>query len=131
MKSQKLCGYELTVCDASQGLVEGGCVAVISECDTHSSREKPSGQSEGLLILQQPAPEALIVHLVTLTQHTITLLGWTISVIIPILVFCSVFLSRCSFIIRFICNSFSCFFETVLYEFLNLFLLHKTNHLKG
>lgn len=42
---------ELTVCDASQGLVEGGRVTVISESDTHSSREKPSGQSEGLLVL--------------------------------------------------------------------------------
>lgn len=43
---------ELTVCDAGQGLVEGGRVAVISECDTHSSRKKPPGQSEGLLVLK-------------------------------------------------------------------------------
>lgn len=33
----------LTVSDASQGLVEGGCVAVVCERDTHSSRQKPSG----------------------------------------------------------------------------------------
>lgn len=41
----------LTVCDASQGLVEGGRVAVIGERDTHASRQEPSGQSEGLLVL--------------------------------------------------------------------------------
>lgn len=62
----------LTVCDTSQRLVEGGCVAVICQRDTNSSRKKPSGQSEGLLVLQQPAPEALIVHLVTLLTQTDT-----------------------------------------------------------
>lgn len=41
----------LTVCDAGQGLVEGGRVAVVGERDTHSSGQKPSGQSEGLLVL--------------------------------------------------------------------------------
>lgn len=61
---------ELTVCDASQGLVEGGRVAVICQGDTHSNRQKPSGQSEGLFVLQEPVPEALIVHLVPLPQHT-------------------------------------------------------------
>ena len=60
---------ELTVCDASQGLVKGGCVAVIGQRDAHSSRQQPSGQSEGLLVLQEPVPEALIVHLVNLPQH--------------------------------------------------------------
>lgn len=53
--------------DAGQGLVEGGCVAVVSERNTHSSRQKPPGQSEGLLVLQQPVPETLIVDLVTLS----------------------------------------------------------------
>lgn len=62
----------LTVCDASQGLVEGGRVAVIGERDTHSSRQKPSGQREGLLVLEEPGPEALIVHLVTLPTRTRT-----------------------------------------------------------
>lgn len=62
---------ELTVCDTSQSLVERWRVAVIRECDTNSSRQKPPGQSEGLFILQQPVPEALVVHFVALQQHRI------------------------------------------------------------
>lgn len=58
------------MCDTSQGLVEGGRVAVVCQSDTHSCREQPSGQREGLLVLQQPVLEALIVHLVTLQKHT-------------------------------------------------------------
>lgn len=58
----------LTVCDAGQGLVEGGCVTVVCQRDTHSSRQKPSRQSEGLLVLQEPVSEALIVNLVTLKK---------------------------------------------------------------
>lgn len=54
------------MCDAGQSLVEGGRVAVVRERDTHSCRQEPSGQSERLLVLQEPASEALIVHLVTL-----------------------------------------------------------------
>lgn len=59
---------QLTMCDTSQGLVEGGRVAVISERDTHSSGKKPSGQSEGFFVLQEPDFEALIVHLVALAS---------------------------------------------------------------
>lgn len=59
----------LTVCDSSEGLVEGGCVAVVSECNTHSSGQEPSGQSEGLFVLQQPALEALVVHFITLKEN--------------------------------------------------------------
>lgn len=56
------------MCDAGEGLVEGGRVAVVCQRDTHSSREKPARQSEGLLVLQEPDPEALIVHFVTLQK---------------------------------------------------------------
>lgn len=56
------------MCDTGQGLVEGGCVAVIGEGDTHASREKPPGESEGFFILQEPAFKALVVHLVALAS---------------------------------------------------------------
>lgn len=55
--------------NTGQGLVEGGRVTVVSERHTHSSGQKPSGQREGLLVLEEPGPEALIVHLVTLQKH--------------------------------------------------------------
>lgn len=61
--------YGLTVSNTSQGLVEGGRVTVIGERHTHPSGQKPSGQREGLLVLEEPRPEALIVHLVTLQKH--------------------------------------------------------------
>lgn len=60
---------KLTVCDASQGLVEGGCVAVVGERDAHSSRQKPPGQCEGVLVQEEPGPEALVAHLITLQQQ--------------------------------------------------------------
>lgn len=59
------------MCDASQGLVERGRVAVIGERDTHSSRQQPSGEREGLFVLEEPGPEAFIVYLVPL-QNTHT-----------------------------------------------------------
>lgn len=46
----KACG--LTVCNSSQCLVEGGCITVVGKCDTHASRQEPSGQCEGLLVLK-------------------------------------------------------------------------------
>lgn len=61
---------ELTVCDSSQRLVEGGRVAVVGERDTHASGQEPSGQREGLLVLEQPRPEALVVHFVALPGRT-------------------------------------------------------------
>lgn len=60
---------KLTVCDAGQGLVEGGCVAVVGERDTHSSRQKPPGQCEGAFVQEEPGPEALIAHLIALQQQ--------------------------------------------------------------
>lgn len=57
------------MCDASQGLVEGGCVAVVGECDAHSPRQKPPGQCEGVLVEEEPGPEALIAHLIALQQQ--------------------------------------------------------------
>lgn len=56
------------MCDASQGLVEGGCVAVVSERDTHSSSQKPPGERESVLVQEEPGPEALVAHLLAL-QH--------------------------------------------------------------
>lgn len=61
---------ELTVCDSSQRLVEGGRVAVVGERDTHASGQEPSGQREGLLVLEQPRPEALVVDFVALPGRT-------------------------------------------------------------
>jgi len=52
--------------DASQGLIKGGRVAVIGEGNAHTSGQQPPGEGEGLLVLQEPAPEALIVDLLTL-----------------------------------------------------------------
>lgn len=60
---------KLTVRDASQGLVEGGCVAVVGERDAHSSRQKPPGQREGLFVEEEPGPEALVAHLIALQQQ--------------------------------------------------------------
>lgn len=57
------------MCDASQGLVEGGCVAVVGERDAHSSRQKPPGQREGVLVEEEPGPEALVAHLIALQQQ--------------------------------------------------------------
>lgn len=57
------------MCDASQGLVEGGCVAVVGERDAHSSRQEPPGQREGLLVEEEPGPEALVAHLIALQQQ--------------------------------------------------------------
>lgn len=57
------------MCDASQGLVEGGCVAVVGERDAHSSRQKPPGEREGVLVQEEPGPEALVAHLVALQQQ--------------------------------------------------------------
>lgn len=57
------------MCDASQGLVEGGCVAVVSERDTHSSGQKPPGEREGVLVQEEPGPEALVAHLIALQQR--------------------------------------------------------------
>lgn len=61
-----LVSMQLTMCDPSQGLVEGRRVTVISECDTHAAGQKPSRQSKSLFVLQKPGPESLIVHFVTL-----------------------------------------------------------------
>lgn len=69
---------QLTMCDTSQGLVEGGRVTVISERDTYSSGQKPSGQSKSLFILQEPGLEALIVHLVALA----TTQKWTTRLLV-------------------------------------------------
>lgn len=57
------------MCDASQGLVEGGRVAVVGERDAHSSRQKPPGQCEGVLVKEEPGPEALVAHLIALQQQ--------------------------------------------------------------
>lgn len=56
------------MCDAGQSLIEGGCVAVVSERDPHSSRQKPPGQREGLLVQEEPGSEALVAHLIALQQ---------------------------------------------------------------
>lgn len=63
---------ELTVRDSGQRLVEGGRVAVVGQRDAHAPGQQPSGQGEGLLVLEQPRPEALVVDLVALQQggHT-------------------------------------------------------------
>lgn len=58
------------MCDSSQRLVEGGRVAVVGERDTHASRQEPSGQREGLLVLEEPRPEALVVDFVALQGCT-------------------------------------------------------------
>ena len=52
--------------DASQGLIEGGRVAVICESNANSPGEQPPGECEGLLVLQEPEPEAVIVDLLPL-----------------------------------------------------------------
>ena len=52
--------------DAGQGLVEGGRVAVICERNADAPGEQPPGQGEGLLVLQEPGPEAVIVDLLPL-----------------------------------------------------------------
>lgn len=57
------------MCDASQGLVEGGCVAVVGERDTHSYRQEPPGEREGVLVEEEPGPEALVAHLIALQQQ--------------------------------------------------------------
>lgn len=57
---------QLTVGDAGQGLVEGGRVAVVGERDAHASRQEPPGQREGLLVQEEPGPEALVAHLLAL-----------------------------------------------------------------
>lgn len=59
---------ELTVRYSGQRLVEGGRVAVVGQRDAHAPGQQPSGQGEGLLVLEQPRPEALIVDLVALQQ---------------------------------------------------------------
>lgn len=60
---------KLTVRDAGQGLVEGGCVAVVGERDARSSGQKPPGQREGLLVQEEPGSEALVAHLLALQQQ--------------------------------------------------------------
>ena len=62
------------MCDTCEGLVEGGRVTVVGQGDAHASRQQPSGEGEGLLVLQEPVPEALIVHLLSLekNKHTST-----------------------------------------------------------
>lgn len=60
---------KLTVCDAGQGLVEGGRVAVVGERDAHASRQEPPGQREGLLVQEEPGSEALVAHLLALQQQ--------------------------------------------------------------
>lgn len=60
---------KLTVCDAGQGLVEGGRVAVVGERDAHASGQKPPGQREGLLVQEEPGSEALVAHLLALQQQ--------------------------------------------------------------
>lgn len=58
----------LTVCDSSQCLVEGGGVAVVSQGDTHSSREQPAGEGERLFVLKKPVFKLFIIHLFTLPE---------------------------------------------------------------
>lgn len=60
---------QLTVGDAGQGLVEGGRVAVVGERDAHASRQEPPGQREGLLVQEEPGPEALVAHLLALQRQ--------------------------------------------------------------
>lgn len=57
------------MCDAGQGLVEGGRVAVVGERDAHAPRQEPPGQREGLLVQEEPGPEALVAHLLALQQQ--------------------------------------------------------------
>lgn len=58
----------LTVCDSSQGLVEGWGVTVIGEGHVDPSREQPPREGESVFVVQQPNPELLIVHLLTLQE---------------------------------------------------------------
>lgn len=60
----------LTVSNTCQGLVEGGCVTVIGQGDTHAAWQQPAGECESLFIQQQPALKLLIIHLFSLHRNT-------------------------------------------------------------
>lgn len=59
----------LTVCDTCQGLIEGGCVAVVGQRDTHATWQQPAGECESIFILQEPALKLLIIHFLSLDRN--------------------------------------------------------------
>lgn len=47
------CYYSLlTVCDSSQGLIEGRSITVVSEGHIHTSRQQPTGKCESVFVVQ-------------------------------------------------------------------------------
>lgn len=42
----------LTVCDSSQGLIEGRGITIISECHIYTSRQQPTGKRESIFVVQ-------------------------------------------------------------------------------
>lgn len=57
------------MCDAGQGLIEGGRVAVVRQRDTDAAGQQPAGEGERVFVLQQPILKLLIIDSLPLCRH--------------------------------------------------------------